>query len=67
MYNLRAYKAPDGEVKEKYVVGVKQLRDWQFSYELADDAWKSSVFVKDKTVFGDKAKMSNCVTLLGSK
>ena len=46
MYMIRAYKYTDGEIKKKYVISIRQLRDWQFLFEPADDAWKNSVFNK---------------------
>lgn len=48
---IRAYKYPDGEIKKKYVISIRQLRDWQFGFQANDDAWKKSVFMKDKGVF----------------
>jgi hypothetical protein len=48
MYVLRAYKYPDGEIKNKYCISVRKLRDWQFSFEHNTDVWKNSIFPKEK-------------------
>lgn len=31
-YQLRAYKYPDGEIKQKYVIDIKSIKDFQFNY-----------------------------------
>lgn len=54
MYQIRAYKFPDGEIKKKYVISIRQLRDWQFIFEQNSDVWKNSVFAKEKGVFDSK-------------
>lgn len=64
---IRAYKYPDGEVKRKYFMGIRQLRDWQFFYDSNDEAWKLSVFNKERGMFSEKPKIDNCLTLLGSQ
>lgn len=66
-YCIRAYKYPNGEVKSKYVFGLRKLRDWNFFYNSNDEVWKQSVFNKDKAVFKEKTKIENCVTILGSQ
>jgi hypothetical protein len=31
-YQLRAYKHPDGEIKTKYVIDIRTIKDYQFEY-----------------------------------
>lgn len=45
-YMLRAYKHPNGEIKNKYVIGIRQIKDWQFDYRNSPNSWKASVFTK---------------------
>ena len=47
-YLLRAYKYPDGEIKRKYTLSIRQIKDWQFSFKTEKEAWKNSVFIKGK-------------------
>lgn len=35
-YELRAYKYPGGEIKRKYVIDIKNLKDFQFSYPVSE-------------------------------
>jgi hypothetical protein len=46
MYVIRAYKYPDGEIKKKYSISIRKLRDWQFFFHQNTDVWKNSVFHK---------------------
>lgn len=32
MYMIRAYKYPNGDIKKKYTMSVRELRDWQFFF-----------------------------------
>lgn len=48
-------------------MGIRQLRDWQFFYDSNDEAWKLSVFNKEKGMFTEKPKIENCLSLLGSQ
>jgi hypothetical protein len=48
MYVIRAYKYPDGEIKKKYCIGIRKLRDWQFCFEQNSNVWRYSVFPKEK-------------------
>lgn len=57
VYMIRAYKYPDGEIKKKYTISIRQLRDWQFNFEPNDEVWKTSVFSKDRGVFDSKPKI----------
>ena len=50
-YNLRAYKHPDGELKAKYILGIRQIKDWQFDFSSSPNSWKSSPFTKEKNMF----------------
>lgn len=43
-YNFRAYKYPDGQIKSKYVVNVRHIRDFQVEYQKHNELWKNSVF-----------------------
>ena len=65
-YNLRAYKHPDGELKSKYILGIRQIKDWQFDFSSSPNSWKSSPFTKEKNMFNEKPNMTNCATILGS-
>ena len=50
-YVLRAYKFPEGEIKSKYMINTRQIRDWQFNYKNSPYSWKTSIFAKEKNVF----------------
>ncbi len=49
--NLVAFKYPDGQIKNKYSLSLKNLRDWQFDYQKTSRQWKLSVFSKSKGLF----------------
>jgi hypothetical protein len=53
-YNLRAYKYPDGEIKKKYVINIRSIKDFQFDYEASSEQWKLSVFNFQKGMFNAK-------------
>jgi hypothetical protein len=50
-YNIVAFKYPDGEIKKKYVIDLKRLRDWQFNYQKGSRQWKLSIFNKGRGMF----------------
>ena len=65
---IKAYKYPDGEIKKKYTMSIRQIRDWQFIFNANDDAWRNSVFAKSKGgLFDGEAQPKNCIVLLGSR
>lgn len=35
-YQIRAYKFPDGEIKKKYIIDIKNIKDFQFNYSEPD-------------------------------
>jgi hypothetical protein len=66
-YELRAYKYPGGEVKRKYVIDIKTLRDFQFNYPVSEELWAATVFTMEKGLFDSrKVPAQNCVSLMGS-
>ena len=66
-YEVRAYKHPNGEVKKKYVIDVRNLKDFQFAYPANEELWSSSVFLLDKGLFDlKKVAPQSCCSLMGS-
>ena len=66
-HQLRAYKFPDGQIKKKYTIEIKNIRDYQFDFPLTFDLWNSTVFAHEKGLFeGGKADPKKCVTLVSS-
>ena len=65
-YIIRAYKYPGGEIKKKYVIGLRQIRDWQFEFRNSPNSWKSSVFPQEKSLLNEPSKIENCLSILGS-
>ena len=63
---VRAYKYPGGEIKNKYTMSIRQIRDWQFDYRNSPNSWRSSIFPQEKSLLNEPSKIENCVTLLGS-
>lgn len=49
--SIVAFKYPDGEMKKKYTINLKNLRDFQFDYQKGSRQWKVSVFNKNKGMF----------------
>ena len=71
-YVLKAYKFPDGEVKKKYTLPIRNIKDWRFHYNQNMDPntknlWKHSLFAKveGKGFFEDEIQVQNCVTFMG--
>ena len=60
-----AFKYPDGEIKKKYTIELKNLRDWQFDYQKSERQWKLSVFNKDRGMFSGSVPAENCATMIG--
>lgn len=50
-YNIFAYKFPGGQIKNKYSINIRFLRDWQFNYDKSSRQWKVSVFTKNVGMF----------------
>ena len=67
-YEVRAYKYPDGEVKSKYVIDIKNIKDSQFDFPCSPELWHSTLFSQEKGLFDNgTCKPTNCVTLVSSK
>lgn len=49
-----AFKYPDGELKKKYTISLKNLRDFQFDYQKGSRQWKLSVFNKNRGMFSSQ-------------
>lgn len=71
-YTLHAYKFPDGEIKNKYTLPLRNIKDWRFHYnpEMDPDTrllWKHSTFARQtgKGFFDDEIKVEHCLTLMG--
>jgi hypothetical protein len=66
-YNLRAYKAPDGEIKKKYVMNVRYIKDLQIDYAHNEEVWKHSPFNLEKSMFDShNTSPALCATLVGN-
>ena len=50
-YCIISFKYPGGDIKKKYRVDIKNMRDWQFNYQKGSRQWKLSVFNKDTGMF----------------
>lgn len=66
---LKAYTFPDGEVKKKYTLPIRKIKDWRSHYsqniELKNkNLWKHSLFAKveGKGFFENKTQMQSCDT-----
>lgn len=67
-YEIRAYKFPDGEIKKKYIIDIKNIKDFQFNYSISEELWSSTVFSIEKGLFDSKkCDPKNCCTLISSK
>ena len=65
-FQLRAYKFPDGEIKKKYIVNIKNIKDFQFSFPLSEELWNSTIFAMEKGIFDTKkCNPKNCATIVG--
>ena len=65
---LRAYKYPDGEVKSKYIVDIRNIKDFQFDYPHSNELWQSTLFGQMKGIFDSgEVKPNCCCTLVSSK
>lgn len=61
------YKYPDGEIKWKYVVNVKHIREFQIEYQCDDELWKKTVFSADRGFFNSYVPVDkHCCTILGN-
>ncbi len=64
---MRAYKFPGGEVKRKYVIDIKNLKDFQFNFPVSEELWGSTVFTMEKGLFDmRKVNAQCCCSLIGS-
>lgn len=54
-YELRSFKYPDGEIKEKYRVNILNIKDSCFRYNSGTKLWELSVFSKSGGLFEKKA------------
>lgn len=67
-YQIRAYKYPDGEIKKKYVINLKNIKDFQFDYPCSDELWGASIFAAEKGLFDNKkSNPKNCCTLISNQ
>ena len=66
-YSFRAYKYPDGEVKKKYCVNIRHIREFQLEFQKHPELWKRSVFASDKGMFeSHKADQKCCCTIVSN-
>ncbi len=67
-FEIRAYKFPDGEIKKKYVVDIKNIKEFQFNYPSSEELWNSTVFSIEKGLFDiKKCDPKSCGTLMSSR
>lgn len=64
-YELRGFKFPDGEVKDKYRMHVLNVKDSCFKYEVGTRLWELSVFSHSGGLFEKKADAKHCCTIIG--
>ena len=67
-YQIRAYKYPDGEIKNKYVIDIRSIKDFQFTYPITSELWQATLFTQEKGLFDSgNCKPKNCCSLVSSK
>ena len=64
-HEIIAFKSPDGVVKDKYRIHLKELLVIRNYQRETDIAYSESVFTRTINIFQHKAPAISCLTLIG--